>query len=135
MSNLSSISKSQRNKNGRSKTGKPFIKIYKNMLRSPIYHSLKGNSVKLLFDVASEYNGSNNGDLCVTLSVMKAKGWNSNDKMTRALKELLAKGFLIKTRQGGLNMGCSLYALGWEPIDNCKGKIHVKPTTTAPTKF
>jgi hypothetical protein len=42
---------------------------------------------------------------------------------------------IIKTRQGGKNYPC-LYAITWQPIDECRGKnLELGPTTTAPRKF
>ena len=46
---------------------------------------------------------------------------------------------LVKTRTGQFtNPGgvCALYAITWQPIDECKGKkLHVAPTNTPPRKF
>jgi hypothetical protein len=48
----------------------------------------------------------------------------------KALAELLALGFIEQTRQGGKNQ-CSLYAVTWLAIDECNGKLYVKPTNVA----
>ena len=97
--------------------------------------SLKGNSLKLLIDIGSQYKGRNNGDLCASLSVLRSRGWNSNQQLTKALKELLAKNLIIMTRQGGLNMGPNLYAITWQPIDECGGKLDVKSTNRPPRRL
>ena len=94
--------------------------------------SLKGNSIKLLIDIGRQYRGNNNGDLCASLSVLRSRGWNSNQQLTKALKELLAKNLIIMTRQGGLNMGPNLYAITWQPIDECGGKLDVESTNAPP---
>lgn len=112
-----------------------FLHLHKPLLETEDFIALKGNSIKLLIDVAQQYNGYNNGDLCAALSVMRKRGWNSNQQLQKSLKELLDKNLLIQTRQGGLNIGPNLYAITWQPIDGCNGKLDVKPTHTAPRSF
>ena len=107
--------------------GKQFLKLYMEVIRHANFHMLSPKAVKLLISVGSFYSGFNNGDLSVTIKVMKPCGWSSNGQMRAALDELLYYGFLIKTRQGGRNL-CSLYALAWEPIDHCNGKHDVAET-------
>jgi predicted transcriptional regulator len=63
------------------------------------------------------YNGKNNGDLSASFKNMKAKGWRSETTLSKALNQLLEYGFLVKTRQGGLNNTCNLYGLTWKQID------------------
>lgn len=90
-----------------------------------------GSAIKLLLDVARQYNGRNNGDMCATFSVMKRRGWKSCDTLARALKEVRHYGFLLLTRQGGLDFP-SLYALTWHAIDPCDGKLTCASQTTTP---
>jgi hypothetical protein len=86
---------------------------------------------KLLIDLYEQYNGNNNGDLTPAWSVMKKKGWNSKDTLNNARKELINQGFIELTRQGTLRPhSCSLYAVTWINIDECNGKLDVKPTKT-----
>lgn len=86
---------------------------------------------KLLIDLYEQYNGNNNGDLTPAWSVMNKKGWNSKDTLNNARKELINQGFIELTRQGTLRPhSCSLYAVTWINIDECNGKLDVKPTKT-----
>lgn len=110
--------------------GHTFLSVPHHIMDSDNFQSLSGSALKLLLDLGRQFNGINNGDLCVTMSVMKQRGWKSNDTLQRAKNELLEKGWITLTRQGGLNIKCSLYALTWLPIDDCKGKIEVSPTRT-----
>ena len=112
-----------------------FLHLHRPLLNSEDFISLKGNSIKLLIDIGRQYNGYNNGDLCATLSVMKKRGWNSNQQLTKATKELLEKNLIVLTKQGGLHMGPNLYAISWQPIDECGGKLDVCPTTAPPRLF
>lgn len=99
------------------------------------YQSLNGNALRLLLDLARQYNGRNNGDLCASRSVLKKRGWNSNNSIHRALVELETRGWIIGTKVGGLGMGCSLYAITWFPIDPCNGKIDISPTKVASNEW
>jgi hypothetical protein len=86
------------------------------------WRQCSGTGIKLLLDLARQYNGRNNGDLSAALSLLRPFGWNSPDTVGNALRELRHYGFLLLTRQGGLH-GPSLYALTWQAIDDCGGKL------------
>ena len=70
---------------------KGYLHLHAPPLQCRDFISLKGNSIKLLIDIGQQYNGYNNGDLCATLSVMRRRGWNSNQQLSKALKELQEK--------------------------------------------
>ncbi len=112
--------------NGRSKKPQG-IWIGKQILNSPEYMRLSPKAVKLLLDVWVQYNTFNNGDLCVTWSLMRDRGWKSNGTLEAAKQELVNAGWLELTRQGGKHK-CNLYALSEYNIDECKGKHDYKPT-------
>lgn len=118
---------------GRSNT-RPFLSIPKDVIDSEAYRSLGGWEVKLLVDVAAQFNGKNNGDLTAAFSVMRARGWKSPGTLNKALKELLRKGLLQETRSGGRHR-CTLYAVTWRGIDECKGKLEVNPTIAPSNLF
>lgn len=99
--------------------------------QSPEYAELSPRAVKALIDLFCQYRGGNNGDLCAAKSVMQKSGWRSNDCLSKALKELVDKGWLMITRQGGRHLA-SLYAVTFMPIDECGGKLDVKATRLAP---
>jgi hypothetical protein len=89
----------------------------------------------LAIDIAAQYRGNNNGDLCATLSVMQGRGWKSSDQLAKAKKELLEKDVIRIARQGGFPKKASLYALTWIPIDDCKGKLDIEATLTSPVNW
>jgi hypothetical protein len=101
------------------------------LIRSRRFHALSAHAVKALMYLASQYRGSNNGDLGIAWKVAKARGFKSNSMLRRGAIELVETGFLIQTRQGGRNR-CSLFALTWMPIDECNGKLDISSTRTAP---
>jgi len=84
------------------------------------YRSLNGWAIKLLLELAKQYNGpnSNNGDLSLPYTKAREMGWRSSATLWRAENDLRRNGFIIRTRLGGLHR-CTLYALSWQPIDEC----------------
>ncbi len=105
-----------------------FVRLPHTITRSHIYnHSLSAHGVKLLVDLGNQYNGKNNGDLSLAYSVMKNKGWRSPSTLSKAITELKALDLIEVTRPGARKR-CSLYALTFHAIDECKGKHNAKPT-------
>jgi len=111
--------------------GGTFVSLPHAILESQEWATLSAFEVRLLVDVYGQYNGRNNGALCAAWALMKKRGWRSQDTLNRALGGLQAKGFLIKTRQGGKHR-CSLFAVTWREINDCDGRHDVQPTRTAP---
>jgi len=75
----------------------------------------------LLFDLIRQHSGSNNGHLHLSFSWLQSRGWKSRDVIQRARGELMQRGLLIQTRQGGLNIGASRYAVTWLKVSNFVG--------------
>lgn len=105
-----------------------FLAVPHELLLSNAYKSLSSKAVKCLFDIYVEYKGNNNGDFSCTFKLMKERGWKSKSHLDNAKNELLEKGFIVLTRQGGRNR-CNLYAVTWKPINECKGKLDRKENT------
>jgi hypothetical protein len=104
------------------------------LVNSRKYRSLSSHAVKLMIDLGSQYRGFNNGDLCLSWSVMVEYGWRSRSTLLKAKNELLNVGFIINTRQGGRNRA-SLFAITWKEIDECKGKLDIDPTKFRPGQW
>ena len=117
-------------KKGRAK-GHKFVMLRHDVVDSANFQSLSLVAMRLLFCLARQYNGHNNGDLSAAATVLKKWGWNSSSSIQKAIEELLEKRWIVLSRQGGLGIGCSLYAITWLPIDDCKGKIEIKATRIA----
>jgi len=103
------------------------------VIRSHGYANLSAYAVKLLNDLLSQYYGSNNGDFQAAFSLMRKRGWKSKGTLNRAIKELIESGFVEVSRRGGRNK-CSLYAVTFYAIDECKGKLDIS-ATNAPTSI
>ena len=124
---VASYSKSK----GRNSKGR-FIAIPHSVLDHPDYIRLKGGAIKLLNELVRQYNGKNNGNLTVAYSVLKGRGFNSKDTITKGKNELLEAGLIVLTREGFFsNPGakCALYALAWQAIDECPSiGLDIAPT-------
>jgi len=115
-----------------------FAGIPRIIMDNPDYINLSGNAVKLLNELARQFKGKNNGDLTTAYSVLKSRGFKSKDSIKRGRDELITANLIMETRLGLFtNPGgrCSLYALTWQPIDECQGKLDVKETRVAPRIF
>ncbi len=121
----------KRRRNMGRQTTQPFLSLPHNVLDHDSFRTLSPRATKLLIDIAAQYRGCNNGDLCAPLSVMRKRGWKSNDQLFKARKELLDRGLILTSRQGGLNK-CSLFALTWFQIDDSKDKLDTPSTDVAP---
>jgi len=87
------------------------------VIRTKQYAALSGSEVKLLIDLLEQYNGSNNGKLSPTISLMEKRGW-AKATLWRAKTGLIKKGFLVVTRQGWKRRGKpTLVAITWNAID------------------
>lgn len=108
-----------------------FFRMPVTVLDSPAYRALTFKARALLLDLGAQYRGHNNGDFAAPWSMMKTRGWKSKDTLQNALRELLASGFIVQTRQGGLHCP-SLFAVTWIGIDECGGKLDV-PSNPVPS--
>jgi hypothetical protein len=86
------------------------------VLNSPQYAALSAHAVKLLLDLAAQFNGHNNGDLAAAWTVMEKRGWRSRDTLGRAMDELMRAEFIVQTRQGGRH-AASLYGITFFALD------------------
>lgn len=114
--------------------GGSFVPLPHFVLQSPEWAALDAWTVKLLLDLLANYKGHNNGDLALTWAQAKERGWHSPGTLARAKQSAIDSGFVIQSRQGGRNL-CSLYAVTFYAIDECKGKLDIAPTRTAPATW
>ncbi|GAA5138047.1 hypothetical protein GCM10023339_78590 [Alloalcanivorax gelatiniphagus] len=108
------------------------------VMESGDFRCLSGSAMKVLMCLLRQYTGKNNGDLSASYTQVKAWGIGSKSTLTRALEELQERNLIQQTREGRfLNPGgrCALYALTWQAIDDCDGKLDVGGTNVPPRKF
>jgi hypothetical protein len=103
--------------------GGSFVAVSRFALRSDSFAQLSSHANKLLNDFLALYNGFNNGDLSMPWSYASTRHWKSRDTLCKALKELLQRGWIVKTRQGGRrdHTPC-LYAITLFNIDDVRYK-------------
>lgn len=94
---------------------------------------LSANAMNLFFDFLVQYDGFNNGDLCLAWSMMKKRGWTSRDTLAKARAELLAAGVIEVSRQGGRHKA-TLYALTIFSVNDRDGKLDIE-ATRAPKSY
>jgi hypothetical protein len=78
-------------------------------------------SKALLLALARQLNGRNNGHLQLTTKWLRDKGFKCQSSNIKARKELIERGLIVHTKQGGLNMGADLFAVTWVDITNWIG--------------
>lgn len=88
----------------------------------------------LLFELLRQHDGKNNGHLHLATSWLSKRGWASADGIQKAKVEALERGLIIKTREGGLNIGPDRYALTWLPISNFVG-LYIAPKDYHPGEY
>ena len=116
-----------------------FIGLPHVVIKNKDYVDLSYKSKALLIDLMLQYKGRNNGDLTTALAILRDRGWKRQATIGEAVKELIDANLIIRTREGQFRnpfSRCALYAVTWQPIDDCKDKdLNVNPTSTAPRKF
>ena len=112
----------KKNNGANKRSGGRYIPLETRILKHEAFIKLSPYATKLLFDLMSQFNGYNNGDLCCTWSIMKDRNWKSQSTLNEARIDLINAGFIYKTRQGGKNH-CSLYALSFFGVTDRKGRF------------
>lgn len=122
------MAKSRRYKDAKDKRDSGgFVIIPCSVLNGAAYLSVSAHARMLLLDLYAQYNGTNNGDLCAAFSMMKLRGWRSTHTLLAAKKQLLEAGLIFETRKGARPNLASLYAVTWNALDDCGGKLDVTP--------
>ena len=75
----------------------------------------------LLLEVARQFTRDNNGWLLLSRAYMAGRGWNSNDMLTKAKRELLDAGFIFETVKGQRPNKAARYAVTWRALDRHPG--------------
>lgn len=91
------------------------------VLNSVAYKTLSGSAVRLLIDIAMQYNNVNNGKLLASFRHMSEKrGWASKGTLNKAIGELLERHLVVKTVQGQMPNKANWFAIGWCALDDIK---------------
>ena len=109
---------------GRKGTGRDpggFMALPWSVLDCPSYAALSHPARSMLLELGRQYVRDNNGRLLASGAYMASRGWKSNDVITRALRELLAAGFVHQTVRGQRPNKASWYAITWFSLDRHEG--------------
>ncbi|GAA4881588.1 hypothetical protein GCM10023333_14640 [Ferrimonas pelagia] len=95
-----------------------FAQVLKIILSHPDYLALSKPAQALLWEVAAQYNGHNNGELLLTHAYFGSRGW-TKPALKKARDELLNADWLRLascplSRKGSEPLR---YALSWKPLD------------------
>src|SRR5690349_2893639 len=93
-----------------------FVSLPCSLLSHASFQELSGGSAKLPLALNAGYGGNNNGPPTAPFSRMKSFGFNSKETVARALRELIAFGYIVRTRTQRLREP-ALYAVTWLPIN------------------
>jgi len=91
------------------------------VLDSVAYKGASFSAKALLNEVMRQHTGSNNGHLQLSTKWLYKRGWKSAGTIQKAKQELIDRGLIVKTRQGGLNAGADQFAMTWVDISNFIG--------------
>ena len=107
--------------------GGGYVAFPHEVLNSVAYIALSAHARMLLLDIAAQYKGNNNGDLCAAWTLMRVRGWKSEETLNNAKRQLLTSGLIVETRKGARPNRAGLYGLTWFALDDCKGKLDMSP--------
>ena len=91
----------------RKSKGPPFVKLDRPLLDSDDWKSLSPTAQEVYIYIKRNFNGSNNGEISFKYKESK----RSPATTSKALKELICKDWIEKTRYGGLYRYYCLYKL------------------------
>lgn len=112
-----------RSRDRRGRDAERFARIPVSVLRCEAVTTLGHASFRVLVILASQYWGGNNGALVLTERFARPYGFTGRDTVNRSLRTLEQRGLIICTRRGiKMKNVFSLYAIGWEDIDNYDGQ-------------
>lgn len=111
---------SRRNQSASKTTTKhPYAAIEHRVIESPAFAALRPSSVLLLLLMASQLTKDpNNGHLHAAFKWCSKRGIGSEHTLRDAIAQLIAHGFIYRTRSHGANGAWARYAVTWLPIKN-----------------
>ena len=99
-------------------TKHPYAAIEHRVIDSPAFASLRPSSVLLLLLMARQLTRENNGHLHAAFKWCANFGIGSEHTLQNAIAQLIAHGFIYRTRSHGANGAWAKYAVTWLPVKN-----------------
>lgn len=97
-------------------TKHPYAAIEHRVIDSPAFADLKPTAQALLVLFARQLTKDNNGHLQASFKWCNRFGIGSEHTLRTAIAELIAHGFIYRTRSHGANGAWARYAVTWLPI-------------------
>ena len=104
----------------------PYAAIEHRVLDSPAYAALTFSAKSLLTMLTRQLTKSNNGRLQATYKYLQRYGFESDNTISRGIKDLIAAGLIYRTRCGGFHQGPSLYAVTWLSIGSQREGLYLQ---------
>ena len=101
-------------------TKHPYAAIEHRVIDSPAYADLTFSARSLLVLIARQLSKDNNGHLQATFTYLEHFGFSVNT-LSRATRELIAHGFIYRTKSGGFHQGAAKFAVTWLTVKNTAG--------------
>jgi hypothetical protein len=105
----------------KSKSAHPYAAIEHRVIDSPAYAELSHSSCRLLTLLARQLTRDNNGYLQASFAWCRGRGFGSEHTLRDAIADLIAHGFIYRTRSHGANGAWAMYAVTWLPIKKREG--------------
>ena len=102
-------------------TKHPYAAIQHRVIDSPAYADLTFSAVALLNLLSRQLTKDNNGHLHAAFKWCKARGFGSEHTLRDAIADLIAHGFIHRTRSHGANGAWACYALTSLPVTSKEG--------------
>lgn len=102
-------------------TKHPYAAIEHRVIDSPAFADMKPTAQVLLLLITRQLTKTNNGHLQASFKYMKRFGIGSEHTLRDAIAELIAHGFIYRTRSHGANKAWAKYAVTWLPIKQRDG--------------
>lgn len=107
-------------KPSKTSTKHPYAATDHRVIDSPAYADLSYAARSLLVLITRQLTRDNNGHLQATFTYMKRFGFSVNT-LSRSTHELIAHGFIYKTKSGGFHQGAAQFAVTWLSVKNTAG--------------
>ena len=99
----------------------PYAAIDHRVIDSDAYADLSFSAAALLVMMTRQLTKDNNGRLHAAFKWCKAHGFGSEHTLRDAIADLIAHGFIYRTRSHGANGAWACYAVTWKPISTKEG--------------
>jgi hypothetical protein len=104
----------------KSSTKHPYAAIDHRVIDSPAYAGLSFSACSLMLIMARQLTKTNNGHLQASFAWCNKRGFGSEHTLREAIADLIAHGFIYRTRSHGANKAWAKYAVTWLPITDKK---------------